>query len=73
VGDYLYNWADVTLEVYSVTACDEFAKGPMTFSNDVLIDVQGQTLTPAWSLTKTTDCNGVIKVVDSSTVTITHN
>jgi len=73
VGDYLYNWADVTLEVYSVTACDEFAKGPMTFSSNVIKDVQGATITPNWSLTKASDCSGVIKVVDSQTVTITHN
>jgi hypothetical protein len=28
-----FNWADVTLEVYGINTCAEFADGPMTFSD----------------------------------------
>jgi hypothetical protein len=73
VGDYIYNWADVTLEVYSVATCNEFATGPMTFSGLVLKDQQQQTLTPSWTKTGTTGCNGHLVQVDATTITIQHN
>jgi len=73
VGDYLYNWADVTLEVYSVTACNQFSSGAMTFENLVLMDVQQATLTPSWTLTRETTCTGIIQIVDPLTMTITHS
>jgi len=73
VGTYLYDWADVTLEVYGVSECSQFAKGPMTFSKLTLKDEQGQTLTPNWSFTGVTQCSGGIKQTDSTTITITHS
>jgi len=73
VGDYQYNWADVTLEVYSVTACNQFASGPMTFSGLVLKDAQQATLSPTWKLTGATQCSGNIKVIDATTQQITHS
>jgi len=73
VGSYLYDWADVTLEVYSVTACNQFATGPCVFSALNLKDVQGDTLTPAWQLTKTTQCNGVIQSSGANSLSITHS
>jgi len=73
VGTYLYDWADVTLEIYSVNQCTQFAKGAMTFSKLVLKDSQGATLTPAWDFTGTTMCSGAIKQVDAQTITITHS
>jgi len=73
VGTYLYDWADVTLEVYSVSECTQFAKGPMTFSKLVLKDAQGQSLSPQWDFTKATTCSGAITQVDSQTITITHS
>jgi len=73
VGPYLYNWADVTLEVYSVLTCPEFAKGPMTFTKLVLKDVQGATLVPQWTFTGATMCSGSIKQTDATTVVINHS
>jgi hypothetical protein len=73
VGSYLYDWADVTLEVYSLSACNQFAAGPMTFSGLVLKDQQQDTLAPVWKLTGPTQCNGNIKIVDAQTQTITHS
>jgi len=71
VGDYLYNWADVTLEVYNLATCNQFAVGPMTFSNLILKDQQQQVLTPTWTVTGTTSCNGH-EVVNGTMITITH-
>jgi len=73
VGTYLYDWADVTQEVYGVSDCSQFAKGPVTFSKLSLKDAQGATLTPGWSFTGTTQCSGAIKQADSTTITITHS
>jgi len=73
VGTYLYDWADVTLEVYGVSECEQFAKGPMTFSKLVLKDQQGQTLNPGWDFTGATQCSGATKQTDSTTITITHS
>jgi len=72
VGNYLYDWADVTLEVYNVVACGDFANGPMTFSGLTLKDAQQETLNPAWDLTGTTDCSGKI-TVSGTTSTIVHS
>jgi len=71
VGTYLYDWADVTLEVYGVSDCTQFAKGPMTFSKMVLKDAQGDTLNPQWSFTGQTKCSGAINQTHATTVTIT--
>jgi len=72
VGSYLYDWADVTLEVYNVVACGDFANGAMTFSGLTLKDSQQQTLSPGWQLTGTTDCSGSIKV-SGTTAVIQHS
>jgi len=73
VGTYLYDWADVTQEVYGVTDCPQFAKGTMTFSKLTLKDAAQQTLSPGWQFTGTTQCSGVIKQTDATTITITHS
>jgi hypothetical protein len=61
VGTYLYDWADVTLEVYSTTTCPEFAKGPMQFTGLSLLGPTNNALNPTWSLTGATGCTGSIK------------
>jgi len=72
VGDYLYDWADVTLEVYNIVTCDQFATGPMTFSGLTLKDVQQQVLAPTWQITGSTLCNGK-ETQSGSTITIVHS
>jgi len=72
VGTYLYDWADVTLEVYNVVSCGDFANGPMTFTGLQLMDVQQEILKPNWQLTGQTDCNGHI-TVSGTTSQITHS
>jgi len=73
VGDYDYNWADVTLEVYNINNCQQFANGAMTFSGLTLKDAAQTVLTPSWSITGTTDCQGVEKQTAATTMTITHS
>jgi len=71
VGDYAYNWADVTLEVYGVQSCDELASGTATFSNMALAGKDGLS-PPVWKFTAPTTCGGVI-AGDAKLVTIKHN
>jgi len=69
-----FNWVDVTLETYNVATCSEFATGPMTFSNMVLtIDNAGVVTVPWGKNTGATECGGVLNIISSSEVTITHN
>jgi len=72
VGTYFYDWSDVTLEVYSVSVCSEFAKGPMQFTNLQLLGPTNNTLSPSWSLTGTTGCSGTIKFDGKDAFNITH-
>jgi len=61
VGDYIYNWADITLEVYYVNNCVDFAKGKAYFNALAMTDAQGQSLNPSWQNDSgNTLCGGVI-------------
>jgi len=72
VGDYLYDWADVTQEVYNVNSCTQFATGPMTFTALTLMDSQMQVLNPSWTFTGTTDCSGKETQINSTAIQIVH-
>jgi len=56
------NWADVTLEVYAMSACDLFSPSRMTFSDVVLWDTSYRELTPTWTLSAASPCAGSITV-----------
>jgi len=73
VGDYQYNWADVTLEVYSISSCQDFAPGKAYFNKLVMLDNQGQQLNPSWTMTPTSECGGQIQQVSSSSIYIQHS
>eukprot|EP01123_Difflugia_compressa_P003942 TRINITY_DN15268_c0_g1_i1.p1 TRINITY_DN15268_c0_g1~~TRINITY_DN15268_c0_g1_i1.p1 ORF type:complete len:304 (+),score=40.35 TRINITY_DN15268_c0_g1_i1:2-913(+) len=73
VGDYVYNWADITLEVYNVNSCTDFAPGKAFFNDLVLKDEQGQTLNPNWSpYSGQTTCGGSIQQVSPTSWYIEH-
>jgi len=73
VGGYQYNWADVTLEVYYIDTCPDFAKGRAFFNALVLKDAQGQVLVPGWQkLSGTTLCNGNIAANGAGSFYIEH-
>jgi hypothetical protein len=72
VGDYIYNWADVTLEVYEVTDCSDFAPNKAYFKDLDLMDDKGETLTPQWTFTGPTSCSGSIVQDSPTSVYIEH-
>jgi hypothetical protein len=72
VGDYQYNWADVTLEVYQLDTCNQFAPGKAWFKDLNLKDKQGDKLQPKWTFTGQTACGGSISLSKSSQVYIEH-
>lgn len=55
-----FNWADVTLEVYGMASCDDFAVGKMKFLNVSLWDVAWQAMAPSWLFTSGKPCAGDI-------------
>eukprot|EP01052_Picozoa_sp_SAG31_P033584 SAG31_NODE_3816_length_3856_cov_2.615917_3_plen_81_part_00 len=69
----LVSWADATLEVYNVKSCDEFAIGPMHFTDIKLWDENMSPMTPSWLLTGPKVCGGTT-VLDkkSGDITIEH-
>jgi len=69
----LFNYVDATLETYYVQSCSQLPSGPMTFSDMKLQVSGGQQVTPAWRATGATMCNGRIDIIDSSTLSISHN
>jgi len=68
-----FNWADVTLEIYGIHSCDEFAKGPMIFDKLKLWDTSGKTLIPEWELTTEKPCQGKITLLPNSSITVEHS
>jgi hypothetical protein len=54
-----FNWMDVTLEVYSVVSCSEFAASAMTISNLAAVDVDNNEIKVSWAdNTGSTACSG---------------
>jgi len=72
IGPYIYDWANVCLEVYSVNVCSQMAKGDAQFTNLVIRGPNGENLTPKWTLTGPTGCSGKI-VMDSTGINISHS
>jgi len=69
-----FDWVDVTLEVYTVTGCNQFPNGPMVFSNMVLTVASAGVISPNWAADSgPTECNGNLVVNSPSQVTITHS
>mmetsp|Transcript_82231 Transcript_82231/g.167499 ORF Transcript_82231/g.167499 Transcript_82231/m.167499 type:complete len:306 (-) Transcript_82231:71-988(-) len=68
-----FDWMDVTLEVYNINGCTDFAQGPMTFSGMKATDTTGAPMNMQWkAATGQTQCNGKITVDGSSEVVIQH-
>jgi len=72
VGDYQYNWADVTLEVYTISGCQDFAPGKAYFNNLYMVDSAGQQLSPEWQFTSPSQCGGTIQQASPSSIYIEH-
>jgi len=73
VGPYKYTWADVTMEQYSYSQCSQSPKGPITFENMKIWNGEGTEVTPKWSGSGRTMCNGELKVLSPGKITIEHS
>jgi len=72
-GGRQFTYGDTTLETYGVTTCDQFAPGPMTFTQMALTDLSGNGYTPSWTqLTGGTECGGSISF-NGNSATISHS
>jgi len=72
VGPYKYTWADVTMEQYSYSQCSQSPKGPITFENMKIYNAEGTQITPQWSGSGRTMCDGTLTIESPSKITIEH-
>lgn len=73
VGDFVFNYADVTLEVYNVSSCDELAMGPVPFSHLSLSLTDGSKwVPPMWYTNGQPGCKGGVKVQNSTNILIEY-
>jgi hypothetical protein len=71
VGDYNYNWVDVTLEVYNVDTCDQFASGASTFSGLAIDDDNYRPITSfPWQNSVNSACGGSVVERSSTEIAI---
>jgi hypothetical protein len=71
--DRTFDWTDVTLETYRITQCNQFAEGPMRFSNMRLVVDGGAVESPKWKPNNGTQCAGKMTIINPQTATIQHN
>jgi hypothetical protein len=69
----VWSQADVTLEVYGIETCSDFAAGAMTFSKMVVWDVNMAPIKQAWQLTTAKPCNGSIRYDGNADIVVSHN
>jgi len=68
-----YTYGDTTLETYSVQTCNQFAPGPMKFTNMFLTTLSGARYLPQWQqVTGPTECGGSITFTGETICTIVH-
>ena len=73
VGEYEFNYADVTLEVYNVTSCSEMTAGPGVEFADLELTLSDRSLwkVPEWYINGLpNDCRTKIDVTDNTNMTI---
>jgi len=68
IGDYNYDWVDVTLEVYNVGQCSQFASGPSNFDNLAIDDDSHRPISSfGWQPSVNSGCGGsVVQQSDTS-------
>lgn len=72
VGSFDFNYADVTLEVYNVTSCDQMAEGAAVFSKLDLATSDGSAwVPPTWYVTgMPNNCKTEMHISDSHSMSI---
>jgi len=73
VGSYEYVWADVTLEIYSISNCQQFSSGTVHFTDMKLTGSNGVSVTPMWTQPASTQCQGTTRIKDAASIDISHN
>jgi len=73
VGPYNYVWADVTLEIYSISDCTQYSKGKVHFTDMVLTGSGGDVVHPSWTQPAGTECQGKVDILDEKSIDIYHN
>lgn len=69
----VFDWLDVTLEVYGVDGCDDFAASDATISAMTIQDSTGAAFVPDWEdATGSTDCEGS-QTFSADTWTVSHS
>jgi len=75
VGNYVFNYADVTLEVYNISSCDQMPAGGADFT-ELSIDLSdGNSYTPpTWYASgSSSGCLATTKIHDQHTITVSTN
>merc|ERR1711953_1016403 len=62
-----------TLEIYSISTCDQYSSGKTHFTDMVLTSASGEVLTPQWTQPRGTECQGKLDVLSPSAIDIYHN
>jgi len=74
LGNFKFGYADVTMEVYQLTACNQFSPLVMQFLNLNITDrTKATSLNPTWTLSGPTVCGGQITQTGSNMFNIIHN
>lgn len=72
VGPWAYTWAVATFEDYGVSQCSQLPEKAVVFDTIVLKDKNGKQVTPSWTLSGTTMCNGRTLSPSPDVVSIQH-
>merc|ERR1712176_307639 len=72
VGPWAYTWAVATFEDYGVSQCSQLPEKAVVFDSIVLKDSKGKQVTPSWTLSGTTMCNGRTMSPRPDVVSIQH-
>jgi len=65
-----FDWVDVTLEVYNIATCDQFATGSMVFSDMAITVANAGAVSADWAVTNPNTCSGVLTVSSASEISI---
>merc|ERR1712187_216378 len=70
----VFDWADVTLEIYAMSQCNQFSGGKMSFGDITLWDTDMKPIqVDKWLLTSESPCGGKISQIDNKTITVEHS
>jgi len=60
-----FDWIAFTLEQYNVNSCDDYPSDPFWAREMKLLDLEGSSFTPSWTIQSGDGCGGTIKEQDA--------